>query len=279
MIETSPDNALGVATSPFTSAQGAIDAAHDLPSAVEFLTTFWIEQGLPFTSGHITHAIREARQDIAFRQATVGEILRARFEQGDLPSYDDGTGNPVRPIRTIRYTQRTDTRTPVGHEVYVYGAYEYEVDDFDFELNIAEAPMVMDGLGNQVSAAAALLGATPKSPGNLPAVTTAGTVAVAMGRSLPGTPVAIVHSDGRLCIPKAALEALAFQTGTPVKGGDALYLTVAGNTATINRDPNQGVLVRPTTDRCRLHITVPHNPQVGASFPVSCGPNGLTISL
>lgn len=285
-IETSPGNE-PIANSPFDSVQGAADAAQTAQEGARLLAEFWIEQGVCLTSGHTVHALREARgKSLMVNQRPVGAETRALFETGALPSYDDGLGNPIRPVRKMIYTTRTDTRTPVGTGVYVIGPSEEEIDAFEAEINIAEAPMVDDGQGGQVSAAAALLGATPNlNPGApqaspLPAVTPSGKVAVANGKMVPGIPVAVVHADGRLCIPRVAFEALAFETGEPIKGGDTLYLSETPDcNVFISRDAStQGDEVHPTTDRLRLHLTIP-GVNVGDEFRVLVSKDGLTVKL
>ena len=277
--------------SPFTSAQGAIDAAFSPEQACENLTQFWIAQGVCFTSGHITHAIRSARQDLVFGQSRIGGYLRNRFENGGLQGYDDGLGGTTPVVRQARQTTSTSTRTPVGTEVFVYGPSVEECDSFEFEVNIAEAPQVADGQGGQMSAAAALLGATPGlaqgTPGAspIPPVQPSGTVAVANGKMVPGNPFAVIHADGRLCIPRIAFEALAFESGKPIKGGEPLYATVVGTKLTLAL-VGPGTAAKPTTDRLRAHIllegplAVPGAPfPCGKEFEIKIAATGLTIDL
>ena len=284
-----------IAQTPFTCAQGAIDAATSPEEACDNLVTFWIAQGVPFTSGHVVNAIRSARTDLVFGQARVGSHLRGAFESGNLPSYDDGFGNEQAVVRVGRRTTLTNTRTPVGTEVFVYGASQDECDSFEFEINIAEAPKVSDGLGRQISAAAALLGATPGlaagAPGasSIPPVAPSGTVQVAHGKMVPGTPMAAIHSDGRLCIPRIAFEALAFETGLPITGGEPLWAEVRGTSLTVRTTAGTtgtNLVVHPTTDRLRLHLNldgvlaVPGAPfAVGKTFDIKVSGQGLTIEL
>ncbi len=294
-IEISPD--LGnndCAASPFTSVQGAADAAQDATEGARFLTEFWIEQGVCFTSGHVVNALREARgKGLMVNQRPTGQAVQDYFASGDMPGYDDGVGGSERPQRKLRSTSRTDTRTPVGTEVFVYGPSEDEIDCFEFELNIAEAPMVDDGQGGQTSAATALLNATPTTPQGaanaspIPAVQPSGTVAVANGKMVPGTPLAVMHQSGnqtpRLCIPRIAFEALAFETGEPVVGGQPVYVSQNGDTLTITQNAPMGIAVcspvNPTTDRLRLHLNVPNPADVGTEYEILVGSDALTIDL
>jgi len=289
-IETSLDNNAGTATSPFTSVQGAADAASTSYDGARFLTEFWVEQGVCFTSGHVVNALREARgKDLMVNQRPTGQAVQDYFTSGDMPSYDDDFGGEIRPMRKLRYTDRTDTRTPVGTGVFVYGPSEEEIDAFEFEINISEAPMVDDGQGGQVSAAVALLGATPNAaPGAagtspIPPVTPSGKVATAHGKMVPGTPLAVVHSRGngdRLCIPRVAFEALAFETGVPIVGGEPVYVSQNGDTLTISTDTAfGGTPVKPTTDRLRLHLNVPNIAKAGTEYEILVGTDSLVLDL
>mgnify|MGYP005646000459 CR=1 FL=1 len=294
MCEISPDNGNGnVAASPFSSAQGAADAAQTAQEGACFLAEFWVEQGVCFTSGHIVHALREARgRSLMVNQRPTGQALQDYFTSGDLPSFDDGLGGDgERPVRKLRSTSRTDTRTPVGTEVFVYGPSEDDIDCFEFELNIAEAPLVDDGQGGTTSPAAALLNATPNlaagAPGSsvIPPVQPSGTVATAHGKMVPGTPLAVIHTRGkgqvRLTIPRIAFEALAFETGDPITGGQPLYVADNGGVVTVCQDQanNNGTAYNPTTDRLRLHLPVTLPLTVGTEFSIVVGTDGLTIDL
>ena len=280
-----------IASTPFTCAQGAIDAASTPEEACDNLTTFWIAQGVPFTSGHVVNAVRSARTDLVFGQARVGSHLRGAFESGNLPAYDDGFGGDQAVVRVGRKTTGIG-RTPVGTEVFVYGPTQDDCDSFEFEINIAEAPAVSDGQGGQISAAAALLGATPGlaagAPGasTIPPVAPSGTVQVANGKRVPGTPLAAIHSDGRLCIPRIAFEALAFETGIPIKGGEPLYAACNGNKLVVTTFPTGGAPVIPTTDRLRLHLNLEGPLAVhgtpfptGKTFDIKVSSTGLTIEF
>ena len=279
-----------LATTPFSCPQGAIDAATTPEEACDNLVAFWVTQGVPFTSGHVVSAIRCARQDLVFAQARIGGHLRNAFAARTLPSYDDGFGGETPVVQVGRKTTGIG-RTPVGTEVYVYGASQNECDSFEFEIAVAEAPKVSDGLGGQISAAAALLGATPMTPAGttgaspIPPVTPSGKVAVATGKLVAGIPLAAIHADGRLCIPRLAFEALAFESGTPITGGEPLFASCVNDKLTIAFQ-GPGVVVHPTTDRLRVHLSlegalaVTGTPfPVGKTFDILVSSTGLTIAF
>jgi len=285
-LQTSIDSGVNAATSPFQSIQGAADAAQDAAEGARFLTEFWIEQGVCFTSGHVVHALREARgKGLMVNQRPTGQAVQDYFESGQMPSYEDGYGGESRPERKLRATTRTDIRTPVGTEVFVYGPDEVSIDLFEFELDIASAPDVSDGQGGTVSPAAALLNATPNTAPNapgaspIPAVQPSGTVAVAHGKMVPGNPYASIHADGRLCIPRIAFEALAFETGDPITGGETLNVVLNGTDLKVYPEAQTGSFPAvPTSDRLRLHLTAGNYP-VGTKFEVKIATDHLSVDL
>lgn len=292
-IEISPDSGVGVAASPFSSVQEAADWATTAEEGAKALVNLWIEQGVAFTSGHVVNALREGRgPSLVVNQRQVGQAIQAYFSTGEMPSYDDDQGGEIRPLRKIRQTTRSDTRTPVGTEVYVYGPTEDEIDYFEFELDIATAPAVADGMGGTTSAATALLNATPMLPvghpggSMIPPVQPTGTVAVAHGKMLPGViPLAVVHARGgdgtRLCIPRLAFEALAFESGTPIRGGDNLYVAQIGTRVTVSLQSGgpEYIPMAPTTDRLRMHLTATGLGPIGTEYSIQVSATGLTIDL
>jgi len=276
-----------IAQTPFTSAQGAIDAATTPEGTADNLITFWVSQGVPFTSGHIVHAIRTARSDLMFSQSRIGAHVRRMHAQGGMPGYDDGLGNEIPVQFSLRQTTGIG-RTPVGIEVCVYAPSRPEADLFEFEINIAEAPQVADGQGGTTSAATAMLNATPNLPAGspgaspIPPVQPSGTVAVAYGKMVPGNPLATIHSDGRLCIPRLAFEALAHETGDPIKGGESLYVYETPTDLIVSQSPVIDMphqSYAPTTDRLRLHLFLSKTYPVGTDFEVLVLSNHLSISL
>ena len=102
---------------------------------------------------------------------------------------------------------------------------------------------------------------------------------------VPGTPLAVIHTRGkgqvRLTIPRIAFEALAFETGDPITGGQPLYVADNGGVVTVCQDQanNNGTAYNPTTDRLRLHLPVTLPLTVGTEFSIVVGTDGLTIDL
>jgi len=288
MLQQSIDTNVGPAHSPFTCIQDAGDAVKDASDGARLLADFWVEQGVCFTSGHAVNALRLARgKTLMVNQRPVGQALQDYFNDGDMPSYMAGDGSVTRPFRKEMFSTRTDTRTPVGTGVFVYGPSEEAIDLFEWEINITEAPDVSDGQGGLVSPATALLQATPNTaptaPGasSIPAVQPSGHVAVAHGKMVPGNPTASIHKDGRLCIPRVAFEALAFETGDAIVGGEPLFVTVKGDELVISTVETKGSgTAVPTSDRLRLHLTMPQGRYpVGTTFEVVVNEDTLILDL
>lgn len=191
-----------------------------------------------------------------------------------MPEYPDDLGGSTPVVCVVRHTQRTDTRTPVGTEVRVYAPDSQTGEEFDFELNIAEAPAVTMPDGSLATAVQALLGATPGTP----AVQANGKIASTAGCVDHGGDLyATVHSDGRLCVPKAAFVRLAAAVGSPIVGGDCFYANIDNGDLVLTPARVVGSEpVRVTTDRLRCHMTVKEL-DVRPAYPINVV--GLTIRV
>lgn len=258
-----------LAHTPFASPDGALDAATTWEQAVDLLVEYFTSVGRCYSSGEIANVIRGKRTDLVFRVGRVGERLRAAFAAGTLKSYDDGTGFGVGPVQVDRLTDGK-SRTPPGTLVYVYGPDAGTATAHDFEVNIP-LPTSADGSGAQAPLPTAAPGAAPNAP------------VVANGRQVPGDAIAVVHADGRLCIPRLAFEALAFASGRPVVGGQPLHVETSGTSLTIAQDASTtSSEANPTSDYLRLHLTVP-GLTVGSRYGVKvagiAGANYLEIDL
>ena len=58
-------------------------------------------------------------------------------------------------------------------------------------------------------------------------------VAIMGDRLAAQSPVAAVWPDGRLCIPRTAFEAAVHLGGTPMRGGDPVFVTISGTKITV----------------------------------------------
>lgn len=233
-----------IAHTPFASPDGALDAATSWEDAVDKIVEYMASVGRCYSSGEVANIIRSKRNDLVFRVGWVGERLRTGFGNGTLPAYDDGTGMPVGPVQVERHTDGR-SRTPAGTLVFVYGPDTVTANAHDFEVNIP-LPVSTDGTGAQAPLPAAQPGSPPAAP------------VVANGRQIPADAIAVVHEDGRLCVPRLAFEALAFATGRPVVGGQPLHVEYSGAVLTVAQDASPTTEeANPTSDRLRLHLTVP----------------------
>ena len=209
-----PANAAPIANSP------------DWRTAVGDLLAYWIGTGHCFSSGEVASALRVHRPDFRFSVPNLGEHIRDLFHGCNLPEYpDDGTGTPTAPVMSPRYTAGLyPTRTPAGLQVFVYGPSAAACDAHEFEVFIpnpalnetmASAPIPAPGVPQPVR------GTVTKAP------TTIG------GRAATGDVEGTVWVDGRLCIPRSAFEVAVHLAGTPIKGGDPVFVTTSATEAIV----------------------------------------------
>lgn len=136
---------------------------------------------IPFTSGHITAALRTDDPTLIFASRTVGAILRDELSKGML-AWFKSTGDIV---MVTRYTTGLLGRTPAGTEVTVYAPDQTTGDTCVFEVDIPSPPVVAP----------------------IPATQPAGSTPV----TTPSTYTAYVLGDGRCWIPAGCLQAAGIQ--------------------------------------------------------------------
>lgn len=147
-----------------------------------------------FTSGHVTSCIRTYRPEIQFSHRWVGERCQDAFYSGRM-HYKGGAAVQVPRSCSGR------GRTPHGTLVFVYAPDTTTGMSFPFEIDIPRP-------GSRLV----------KMPAEHP-------VSSASPR-LPEAHVmkATVHADYRLCVPRAALEALLHKTGHVLRSGDSVWV-------------------------------------------------------
>ena len=259
----------------------------NLVRAIDALLDFWSQQtllddqgnplhtdvngdpivGRPYSSGEVTACLRLCRPDIRSFNSDVGSYLRNRSSDGLLPLFGNG------PAFRVERTTTGVSRTPAGSMVYVYAPDPALAESWDFEIYVPTP-------GNDS------IQATPSGPAlipNAPGVTTPQPATVAAGTLIPGDVIAAIHPDGRLCVPRAAFEAFAYETGVPVTGGDDLHISFSGNNGSVvevTTEPLPGTIaVAPTRDRVRLHLTLPTPQPVGTRFLVKVSADALTVDM
>jgi hypothetical protein len=205
-----PANAAHIANSP------------DWRTAVIDLLNFWIPLGRCFSSGEIAACLREHRKDLRFSVPKLGEFVRDMFYGMTMPTYpdvDDGTGTmvPVPVTMSPRYTVGLyPDRTPAGVQVFVYGPDPAVCDAHEFEVfipNPAKGETMADAPATATPVPAPARGSAHKGP-----------VTIGGNRAPIGDVEATVWNDGRLSIPRPAFEAAVHLAGTPIRGGDPVFV-------------------------------------------------------
>jgi hypothetical protein len=228
-----------------------IAGATDWRTAVTDLIAWLVANDRCFSSGEIAAILRTNRPDLAFKVASVGDFVREAYDNGNIPSYDDGQGGTLYPTQVPRTTNgkaRTldgrdvVSKTPMGQAVFVYAKDSNDGFAHDFEVYIP------DYNDPDATRATPYTGAPP-APTQTPVTTPSGQVAqpptqasgiVIQGSLKRDDLTAYVRPDRRLCVPRAAFEAFVAMTGTPLRGGpqgDPVYVDFVGTEVFITRDP------------------------------------------
>jgi len=241
-----------------TSATGAstpasvIAGTSDWRTAVTDLIAWLVANDRCFSSGEIAAILRTHRPDMAFKVASVGDFVRDAYDNGNIPSYEDGQGGTLYPTQVPRTTNGTArtldgrvvaSKTPAGTAVFVYAKDSTEGFAHDFEVYIPD-------FNDPNATRATLYMGAPPAPTQTPVVTPSGQVAqpptqaagiVIQGSLKRDDLTAYVRPDRRLCVPRAAFEAFVALTGTPLRGGpqgDPVYVDFVGTEVLITRDPS-----------------------------------------
>jgi len=175
------------------------------------LVDLYTSNDAPFTSGHVVRELRTFRPDLAFRQRSVGEHVQEMYWNQQIV-YQGGIAVQV---------PRTTTgkgRTPAGQDVFVYGPDSHVAYSLDFEIDIpvagAKAPP-----------------SSPQSPQPPP-----------QGASSPADYRCAVHSDRRLCVPRAALNALSAKRNKNITHTTEAWVSLDGDQAIVSFDPHSGAV-------------------------------------
>lgn len=271
--------------------KNALSAVSTWEEAVDALVALRTQNDECYSSGEIADDIRRVRTDLVFRVQWVGQRLQNAMAAGSLPQYQDGFGGFKPAIQVVRQTTGLG-RTQAGISVFVYGPDDESALDWPFERHIA-LPGPQGGNNAALNtaplsaAALAMMGSItqPVQAGPTPPVTTntpGVTAVVAQGKAVPADVLAKVHSDGRICVSKLAFEALAWETKTPIVGGEALYVVFTPGKATITQAPplsGGSTKCYPTCDHCRLHLSTPDAYPVGAQYRIIVSTTGLEIDF
>lgn len=181
--------------------------------AIDTVIETCVNNGECFSSGEIITALRNYDPTMRFSAARVGRYIRDRFDNSDMPLYqnNDGTSSPVEQVDC--YTKGISS-APFNTMVYVYGPSYADCLSHDFEVDIP-APA-----------------ASQKTSSYNPPVTPSNS----MLSNAPTGLCASIHADNRCCIPRAAFEVLERETGVHCGDGSPVYVKVAGNKAYIQKN-------------------------------------------
>lgn len=210
-----------------------------------------------FSSGELAAELRLQRPDFRFAVTEVGEFVKDLFHSGAV-EWRDRHGRITAAIQVPRQTTGA-SRTPVGTEVFVYAPTPIQGLAHAFEVDIprpAFQPTALERLRFAVAAAQA-----------------------------DAEMVATVHGDGRLCIPRRAIEQLSHATGVAIRGGDSVWLEFAksGRVLRIHLEQRDGCIahaLQPERGRVRFSSPDPSQPfPAGARFAIEVEGSALVIAI
>lgn len=187
-----------------TALKAAILNTTDWKGAVSDFISCTTQLGQPFTSGHVTTILRVYRPEFNFKHEWVGEACQEAFYNGEI----DFAGAGVEQVPRICAGLG---RTPAGTTVFTYAATQGEAEAFPFELDIPKpgAGLTQMPQEHPIQPAAAVQNLKPMLPSLA---------------DMKGT----VHQDHRLCVPRAALEALLHATGTSFRSDQRVWARFEG---------------------------------------------------
>lgn len=228
--------------------QPIVDAANTTPgdwrANVDALLHLFADGGRCYSSGELARILRICNPDLRFSVPGIGGYIRDAWVQDELPEYDDGTGVGMSPLQIARTTIGIfPNRTPAGQPVFVYGSDQGACMAAEYEVYIPRGGEsledIRDGDDNAASPQALVNVPTQTpAPGSTAAPAAPGVVLV--GNTSRTTFECKVTGDFRLYLNREVFDALAFQSGQAMRGGDPVYVRVDGDNViiTITDDGN-----------------------------------------
>jgi hypothetical protein len=186
----------------------AISKSIDWKEAVNDFIACTTQLGQPFTSGHVTTILRVYRPEFNFKHEWIGEACQEAFYNGEVDYAGSGSEQVPRVCAGLG-------RTPAGTTVFTYAATQQEALAFPFELDIPKP-----GAGLTQMPQEHPIQQNVQIKPTLPS---------------PADMKATVHQDHRLCVPRAALEALLHATNTSFRSDQRVWVRFddSGDTARI----------------------------------------------
>jgi hypothetical protein len=218
--------------------------------------------GRCFSSGEIAKQIREERPDLVFSVFDIGQYLRDLFFNSNIVYNLDG--NPIMAYQVSRITTGK-SRSPEGIEVFVYCQNIADGLAHDFEVPIPK----MTGDFNK---------ADYQEYGSLDGEEDESLEFDDVG------PIATVHKDGRLCIPRKAFDKFCMLTRMAIQPGDQVHVRYdkPTNKIFLTHDSNDGS--KPydlTRDKGRVKYTPDDNVSwsPGDTFTIFFTKEALIVDL
>lgn len=205
----------------------------DWRTAVVDILAAWIAVGRCFSSGEVASALRVHRTDLRFSVPNLGEYIRDCFYGGTLPTYppvDDGTGVMIEVPVTMspRFTVGLyPDRTSAGVRVFVYGPEVGACDAHEFEVFIPNPAAGETMASAPTPAKGTAAPARGSQAGSKVPITIGG------NKTPAGDIKATVWPDFRVGIPRSAFEVAVHLAGTPIKGGDPVFVTCTATEAIV----------------------------------------------
>lgn len=252
-----------IASTSHSNPQDATAQSPDWRTATMDLINFKVANGQAFSSGEIAAFLRQFRPDLRFSVPTLGEFIRDAYFGGTLPCYDDGQGNPVSASQVPRTTVGTG-RTPAGVQVFVYAFNQADGDAHDFEVDIPAPPGAPSFTAPQATSG----GSTSPQPSK-----------PRKAKATSGKLEAHVWADGRVLIPRVAVDAFVHATGRTIVKGDLLHVTCDAGRIVVTMDATA------TSRSYNLwadqgRVATKHKDAVpGASYPITVDNEALIVDL
>lgn len=193
--------------------------------AVEALARLHVVKGQPFSSGELAAHLRTFRRDLRFSVSSVGQYLRDHYENGQFPAYLDEDGDEHEVLQTSRVTEGW-SRTPPGQPVFVYchDAALAQRHAFEVDIPLPGAPLQIEADGLPP------VPVQPQAP-----------QPHFQAQAQAQTPLtAYRHSDGRLLIPRATLDAFEASQGHTRGQHLQVWVTVTGTSLSVSLTNNGG---------------------------------------
>lgn len=269
-----------------TSTKESIKDSANWRDAVVDLKDYRTANKMGLSSGEFAADIRTHRKDLLFSVLNLGEYLRDLYYNGQI-TFTDDNGDDVQYIQVARTTVGSG-RTPAGKTVFVYHTDGAEAQTHDFEVDIPNPGKPASTSTSPIKpkggypTAVAGDGDGDSDGDGLTSGDKLGSVAQAAGLGKNEYAVSI-HSDKRLCVTRLVFDKFIASNGTPLRGGDPVWIVIDGDEARVTIEEPDVTGAKKydlSTERGRVlfvHPTSPFDP--GDHYKVTVTKEALVIDL